>query len=121
MTASVKPNCIETNFPFNLDSELPVRIDHPSICTSDTILPSDKLFEPPPALEKEPMTYGIQVCDDNKGNGFVTGTSATKEPALANKILIDGDCLETNEDRDLTTVVLADKGKGIDLREYGTA
>jgi len=45
-------------------------------------------------------------------------SSATKEPALAVEILIDNDCLE---DGDLGTVVLANKGKGVDPREYGGA
>ena len=45
-------------------------------------------------------------------------TSATKEPALAIENLMESDCLE---DEDLTTVVLADKGKGVDPREYGGA
>ena len=118
-TASVNPDCIE--IPLDLNSALPVRIDHPSIRTSDPTLPSDELFEPPPASEKEPTTHAIQVCDDDEENGFVTATSATREPALAIEILMESDCLETGEDEDLTTVVLADKGKGVDPQEYGGA
>ena len=34
---------------------------------------------------------------------------------------MESDCLETDKDEDLTTVVLADKGKGIDQREYSVA
>jgi hypothetical protein len=97
---------------------LPVRIDHHSICTSDIALPSDKLFAPPTASEKDPTTHAIQLGDGDEENGFVTATSATKEPALAVEILMDSDCLE---DGDLTTVVLADKGKGVDPQEYGGA
>jgi hypothetical protein len=48
-------------------------------------------------------------------------TSATKEPALAVEILMDSDLLEIYEDGDLGTVVLVDKGKGVDSREYGGA
>jgi hypothetical protein len=97
---------------------LPVRIDHHSICTSDIALPSDKLFAPPTASEKDPTTHAIQLGDGEEENGFVTATSATKEPALAVEILMDSDCLE---DGDLTTVVLANKGKGVDPQEYGGA
>jgi len=50
----------------------------------------------------------------------VTATPAAKEPALAVEIL-DSDCLDTHEDRDLATVVLSDKGKGVDPREHGNA
>ena len=106
-TPSVKP-----------DSVLPVRIDHPSICTSGTALPSDELFEPPPASGKEPTTHALQVGDSDEENGFVTATSATEEPALDVEILMDSNCLE---DGGLTTVVLADKGKGVDPQEYGGA
>ena len=120
-TASVKPDRIEINLSFDLNSALPVQIDHPSIWTSDTTLPSDELFEPPPASEKEPTTHAIQVGDGDEENGFVTGTSATKEPALADKNLMDSNCLETHKDEDLTTVVSADKGKSIDPREHGGA
>jgi hypothetical protein len=45
-------------------------------------------------LEKEPTTHAIQVGDGDEENGFVTATSAIKEP---------------------------DKGKGIDPQEYGGA
>jgi hypothetical protein len=110
-----------TNLRFDLNSALPVPIDHPSIPTSDTALPSDELFEPPSASEREPRTHGIQVGDGDEENGFVTATSATKEPALAVEFLIDSDYLETREDGDLGTVVLADKGKGVDPQEYGGA
>jgi hypothetical protein len=34
---------------------------------------------------------------------------------------MDSACVETNEDEDLSTVVLADKGKGVDPREHGSA
>ena len=122
--ASVKPGCIETNLPFDLNSAVPVRIDHPSIRTSDAALSSDELFDPPPASEKEPTTHAIQVCDDDEENGFVTTTSATQEPALSIEILMESDCLQIDEDEDLTTAsvpVLADKGKGVDPREYGGA
>jgi len=34
---------------------------------------------------------------------------------------MDNDCLGTRKDGDLVTVVLADKGKGVDPREYGGA
>jgi hypothetical protein len=118
-TPAVKPDCVEINLPFDLNSALPVRIDHPSIRTS-TLL-SDKLFEPPPASEKEPTTHAIQVGDGDEENGFVTCTSATKEPAFTVEISMDSDCLETYEDGDLDTVALADKGKGVDPREYGGA
>jgi hypothetical protein len=60
------------------------------------------------------------VGDSDEENSFVpTTTSATKELALP--VLMDSDCLETNEDGDLSTVVLANRGKGIDPREYGGA
>ena len=115
MVPFVKPDGIETKFPSDLNSV------HPSICTSDTALPSDKCFEPP-ASEKEPVTDAIQIGDDDKENGFVTATSATKEPTLAVAISMDSDCLdETHDDGDLATVVLTDKGKGVDPREYGGA
>jgi hypothetical protein len=120
-TPSVKSDCIETNAPFDLNSVLPVAIDHPgpSIRTSNTALPSDKFFEP--TLEKVPTTHAIQVGDGDRENGFVTAASVTKEPALAVEIVMDSDCLETYEYEDLTTVVLADKGKGVDPREYSGA
>ena len=51
----------------------------------------------------------------------MTCTSATKEPALTVEISVDSDCLETYKDGDLGTVALADKGKGVDPREYGGA
>jgi hypothetical protein len=103
----------------DLNSALPVQIDHPSIRSSDTALPLDaELFERPPASEKEPTTHAIQVGDGDEENGFVTATSATKEPALPVEILMANDCLETHEDGDLS-VVLADKGKGVDPQEYG--
>ena len=120
-TPSIKPDCVETNLPFDLNSALPVGIDHPSIRTSDTALPSDEVFEPPSAMEKAPTTHAIQVDDGDKENGFLTATSATKEPALAVEILLDSDFLEIHEDGDLGTVVLVDKGKGVDPREYGGA
>jgi hypothetical protein len=81
-------------------------------------LPSDELFEPPPASENDPAIYSIQVGDGDEENGFVTATSVTKEPALAFDISMDSDCLE---DGDLITVGLADKGKGVDPQEYGAA
>jgi len=119
-TPSVKPNCVETNLPFGLNSALPVRIDsHFSICTSNRALPSDGLSEPPLASGKEPRTHAIQVGDDDEENGLVTATSVTKEPALAVVILMDTDFLKTHEDGDLGAVVLADKGKGVNPREYG--
>ena len=34
---------------------------------------------------------------------------------------MDSDYIETHEDEDLTTMVLADKGKGVDPQEYGGA
>jgi len=120
-TPSVKPDCVATNLPFDPKSALPVLINHPSIRTSCTAFPSDELFEPPPASEKEPTTYAIQAGDGDEEHGFVTATSATKEPALAVEILMDSDCLETHEGGDLTTVMLPDKGKGVDPREYGGA
>ena len=49
----------------------------------------------------------------------MTTTSATKELALP--VLMDSNCFETNGDGDLSTVVLAHRGKGIDPREYGGA
>jgi len=116
----VKPDCIETDLPFDLNSALPVPIDHPLIRTSDTAL-SDALFEPPPASEKEPTTHAIKAGDGNEENGFATAASATKELALAVEVLIDNDCPETHEDEDLTTVALADKGKGVDPQEYDSA
>ena len=108
----VKRDCIERNHPFNVKSALPVRIDHPLTGTA----PSHEPFEPPPVSEKERTT---QVGDGDEENGSVTATPATKEPALAVEILMDSDYLENNEDLDLSTVVLADKGKGVDPREYG--
>ena len=51
----------------------------------------------------------------------MAATSATKEPPLSVEILMDSDCVGTNEDQDLSTVVLADKGKGVDPREYGSS
>ena len=116
------PDCIETDLPIDPNSALPVnpvRNDHASIRTSDTTLPSGELCEPPPASEKEPTIHAFQVGDGDEENGFVTATSVTKEPALAVEFLVDSDCLETHEDGDLTAVVLADKGKGVDPREYG--
>ena len=99
----------------------PVPIDNPSICASDTALPSDEFIEPTPASEKEPTTHTIQVDDSDEENGVVTATSATTEPALAVEILMDNDSLESHEDDDLVTVALADKGKDVDPREYGGA
>ena len=100
---------------------LPVRIDHPSIRTSDTPLPSNELFEPTLSSEKEPTIDAIQIGNGDEENGFVTATSTTKESALAVEILMNKDCPETLEDGDLTTVVLADKGKSVDPREYSSA
>jgi hypothetical protein len=118
-TPCVKPDCMEKNLRFDqVNSALPVPIDHPSIPTSDTALPSDELFEPPSASERELRTHAIQVGDGDEENGFGTATSATKEPV---EISIDSDYLETREDGDLGTVVLADKGKGVDPQEYGGA
>jgi hypothetical protein len=71
--------------------------------------------------ENEPTTHAIQVGNGDEENGFMTATSVTKEPAPAIEILMDSDCLRTHEDGDLTTVVLADKGKGIDPQKYGSA
>ena len=119
-TPRVKPNCVETNIPFDLNSAVPVRIEYPSIRTSDTTLPSHKLLEPLPPSEKEPTTRAIQVGHGDE-NGSVTATSATKKPAPSTEFFMDSDCLESHEDEDLTTVVLADKGKGADPREYGGA
>ena len=115
---SVEPDCIE-NLPLDVNSTLPVPVDQPSLRTSDTTLPSEELFEPPPASEKECTTHAIQVDDSDEENSFVTTTSATKELALP--VLMDSGCLETNEDGDLSTLVLANRGKGIDPREYGGA
>ena len=97
MTPSIKPDCVETIIPFDLNSPLPV------------------------ASEKEPTTHAIQVGAGDEGNCFVTAISGTKEPVLAFEILMDNDCSETHEDGDITTAVLADKGKGVDPREYGGA
>jgi len=118
-TPSIKSDCVETNFPFGLNSAHSVRIDHPSIRTSDTVLPSGELFEPPSAPEKEPTTRTIQLGYGDEENAFVTATSATKEPALAVVFLMDSDFLETQEDGDLGAVAFVDKGKGINPREYG--
>ena len=117
---SVKLDCVETNLPFGLNSAPPVRIEHPSICTSETAPPSDALLEPSPASEKEPTTRAIQVGGGGEENGFVTTTSATNEPTLNVENLMDSDSFETHED-DLGTVALADKGKDVDPREYGSA
>jgi len=91
--------------------------------TSGPALPSDELLEPPPASENERTTHATQVGDGDDENTFVadTVTSATKEPALGVEVLMDSDCLETHENGDLGTVVLVDKGKGVDPREYGGA
>jgi len=121
MTPAVKPDCIATNLPFDVNSAPPGRIDHPSMRTTGTALPSDELFEPPPAPENERTTHVTQVGDGDDENTFVTATSATKEPALGVEVLMDSDCLETHEDGDFSTVVLVDKGKGVDPREYGGA
>jgi hypothetical protein len=121
-TPSVKPDCIETHLPIDPNSALPVnpvRSDHTSTRTSDTTLPSGELCEPPPASEKEPTIHAIQVGDGDEENGFMTATSVTKEPTLAVDFLVDSDRLEAHEDGDPTAVVLADKGKGVDPREYG--
>jgi hypothetical protein len=116
-TPAVKPDCIVTNLPFDVNSAPPVRIDHPSMRTTGTALPSDELFEPPPASENERPTHATQVGDGEDENTVVTAASATKEPALGVEVLMD----ETHEDGDLSTVVLVDKGKGVDPREYGGA
>jgi len=92
--------------------------------TCGTALPSDELFEPPPASENEHTT---DVGDGDDENTFVTGTfvtstSVTGDPALGVGVLMDSDCLKTHEDGDLSTVVLVDlKGKRVDPREYGGA
>ena len=99
----------------------PIQINHPSICTSDTTLPSDELFEPPPVSENEPTTRTTQVRHSDEANIPVASTSATKEPPLSVKLLMDSDYVEANEDGDISTVVLTDKGKGVDPREYGSA
>ena len=121
VTTPAVPDCIATNLPFDVNSALPVRIDHPSMRTSGTALPSDEPFEPPPASENERTTHATQVGDGDNKNTFVTATPATKEPALGVEVLMDSDCLKTHEDGDLSTVVLVDKGKGLDPREYGGA
>ena len=120
-TPAVKPDCIATNLPFGVNSALPVQIDHPSMRTSGTALPSSELFEPPPASENERTTHATQVGNSDDENTFMTATSATKKPALGVEVLVDSDCLETHEDGDLSTAVLIDKGKGVDPREYGGA
>jgi hypothetical protein len=51
----------------------------------------------------------------------VTATSATKEPSLAVENLMDSGWLEAKEDEDFSTVISANKGKGVDPREYGGA
>ena len=51
----------------------------------------------------------------------MTATSATKELALAVENWMDSDCFETRENGDIITVALANKGKGVDPREYGGA
>ena len=117
----VKPDRIEAILPFDVNSVLPVQIDHPSICTSDTALPTDEPFELPPVSEKEPTTDATKVGDGDKENNFLTVTTATEEPPPAVEILIDSDFVATNEDGDLATVALADKGKGVDPRGYGSS
>ena len=69
------------------------------------------------------MTHATQVGHSDEANSLVaaTSTSATKEPPPSVEILMDGDCFENNEGGDISTVVLADKGKGVDPREYGSA
>jgi len=120
MTPSVKPDCIE-NLPLDVNSAPPVQIDQLLLRTSDGALPSEELFEPPPASEKERTTHATQVGNSDKESGFVNTTSATKERALAVQVSMESDYLETNEDGDLSTVVLVDKGKGVDPQEYGIA
>jgi hypothetical protein len=118
---SVKPSCIEVNLPFDVNSALPVQIDHPSIRTNVTALPLEELFEPPPVSEKEPRIHTTQVGDGDEENGLLTATSATKEPPLAVEILMDSDYFEIHNDGDISTMVLTDKGKSVDPREYGGA
>ena len=67
------------------------------------------------------MMHAMQVGDGDEQNGFVIATSATKEPALAVENLMDSGWLEAQEDEDFSTMVFADKGKGVDPREYGGA
>jgi hypothetical protein len=59
---SVKADCVQTNLPLDLNSALPVQIDHPLIHSSDTALPLDELFEPP--------THAIQVSSGDEENGI---------------------------------------------------
>jgi len=97
----------------------PIQINHPSIRTNDTALPSDELLEPPPVSRKEPTTCATRVGHSDETNSLVvaTSTSATTEPPLSVEILTDSDCVKTNEDEndeDFSTVVLVDKGKGVD-------
>ncbi|KIM43591.1 hypothetical protein M413DRAFT_25929 [Hebeloma cylindrosporum] len=84
--------------------------NHDLIDTSGIALPSNELDEPPPASQKEPTTHAIHGDEEN---GYVTAISATKEPALSIEILIDSDYFESHDDGDLSSVVLADKGKGV--------
>ena len=120
MTHSVKPICIGTNRPFDLNSVLPVRTDYSSIRTQNSAVPSDELCAPPSTSETEPTTHANQVGDSDE-NGFMAATSATKEPALAIVISMDSDYFETNEDGDISTVALAYMGKGVDRQEHGSA
>jgi len=115
MTHSVKDIYIGTNRPFDLNSVLTVRTDHPSIRTSDRASPSDELFAPPSA-----SAHAIQVGDSDE-NGSLAATSATKEPALAVAISMDSDYFETNEDGDISSVALACMGKGANRQEHGSA
>ena len=65
------------------------------------------------------------VGDDDHGehSSESIDTTAAKEPAITTEILTDSDHLESNEDRDLSTVIVksVDKGKGVDPQEYGGA
>ena len=64
---------------------------------------------------------GKNVDPEERGNGMEKHESGPSWINFDNHRAIDCDHLETNEDGDLTTVVLADKGNGIDPQEYGGA
>ena len=100
---------------------LPVQIDHPSICTSDTVLSTDGAFELPPVSEKEPTADAAKVGDGDKEDNFLTATTTNEEPQPGVEILIESDFIETNGDGDLATVALEDKGKGVDPRGHGSS
>jgi len=54
-------------------------------------------------------------------SSYVSDTTAAKEPITTVEILMDDDCLESHDDRYPSVVVLRDKGKQVDPREYGGA